>query len=207
MNLRDYLSILRDYWKSILIVTVAGVLAAIGVIWATGQSAAYVSRAAVFLTVARGDTAVEVVGGAQYAESQAQAYARLADMQVVLAPVVEKLGLPISPQELETYVTTWGDSSLVQVQVSYPDEKASSAIANAIAERLVTTVERLSPVDANGRRILSAEVVSPAGLPMAAESGLSSKSVLALGLLAGLVIALAQASLRKVLALSTANEH
>ncbi len=207
MNLRDYLSIVRDYWKSILVVTIAGVLAAIGVVWFTGQSGSYVTRASVFLTVSRGNTATEVVGGADYANTQAAAFAQMAKMQIVLTPVIEKLGLPITTQELEPSVTTWNDGPIVQVQVSYADEKLSTSIAQAIAEQSVKTVEQLSPVDESSHPVLVAQVVSPAGPPLLTENRPSTKSVLALGLLGGFVVALTQAALRKVLALSTANEH
>jgi capsular polysaccharide biosynthesis protein len=207
MNFRDYLSIVRDYWKSILAVTIAGVVAAVGVLWLSGQSASYVARASVFLSVARGSTATEVVGGADYANSQASAFASMAEMQVVLAPVIEKLGLPITPQDLEPSLKTWNDGPIVQIQVSYADEKLSAGIAQAIAEQTVKAVEQLSPVDDAGHPVLVAEVVSPAGAPVIGENRLSTKSALALGLLGGLVVGLTQAALRKVLALSTAGKH
>ena len=207
MNLRDYLSILRDYWKSILVVTVAGVLVAIGAVWVTSQSSAYVARASVLLTVAKGDTALEVVGGADYAITQAQTFGRLAELDVVLAPVVKKLGLQLSPTELEPSVMTWNDGAVVQIQVSYPDAQGSAAIAQAIAEQLVPSVERLSPVDQAGHPVLVAEVVSPAGPAKPADPPLSPKSMIALGLLAGLVLGLSQAAFRKVLSLSSAAKH
>ncbi len=198
MELRDYVAVLRKYWISIASVALIGVAGAAIVTMATPPT--YTARSAVFISVRGGDSAGELLQGANYATNQVRSYAQVATTPTVLQPVIDRLGLQITPAKLAEAVTASipTNTALVEVAVVDHDAELSARIAQATSEQLVSTVDQLSPSDANGKRAVVATIVTPATIPLEKTTPRASLN-LALGLLAGLLLGFGQAVLRNTL--------
>lgn len=198
MELRDYVAVLRKYWISIVGVTLLGIASAAIVTLATPPT--YTARTAVFISVRGGDSAGELLQGANYATNQVRSYAQVATTPTVLQPVIDKLGLQTTPARLAGAVTTSipTNTAIVKVSVVDRDPEQSARIAQATSEQLVATVDQLSPSDASGKRAVVATIVTPATIPVERTTPRATLN-LAVGLLVGLLLGFGQAVLRNTL--------
>ncbi len=198
MELRDYVAVLRKYWVSIVGVTLLGLATAAIVTLVTPPT--YTARTAVFISVRGGDSAGELLQGANYATNQVRSYAQVATTPTVLQPVIDKLGLQTTPALLAEAVTASipTNTAIVEVSVVDRDAELSAQIAQATSEQLVATVDLLSPSDANGKRAVVATIVTPATVPLEKTTPRTALN-LAVGLLAGLLLGFGQAVLRNTL--------
>lgn len=206
MELRDYVAVLRKYWVSIVTVTLLGIVIAALVTIFTPPT--YTSRTAVFISVRGGDSAGELLQGANYATNQVRSYAQVATTPTVLQPVIDKLGLATTPARLAEAVTASipTNTAIVEVSVVDRDAELSARIAQATSEQLVATVDQLSPSDATGKRAVVATIVTPATVPLEKTSPRASLN-LAVGLLVGLMLGFGQAVLRNTLDRSVRTEE
>lgn len=205
MELRDYVAVLRKYWVSIVSVTLLGLTIAAIVSLVTPPS--YTARTAVFISVRGGDSASELLQGANYATNQVRSYAQVATTPTVLQPVIDKLGLQTTPALLAQAVTASipTNTAIVEVAVVDRDAELSARIAQATSEQLVATVDQLSPADAAGKRAVVATIVTPATVPLEKTTPRTSLN-LAAGLLLGLLLGFGQAILRNALDRSVRSE-
>ncbi len=83
------------------------------------------------------------IGMLRVSETLAGVYAQLATRPIVTEPVVERLGLQISPAALGAQISTRvrPDVQLLEIMVTDINPRAAAAIANAVADQLV----QLSP--------------------------------------------------------------
>lgn len=198
MELRDYVAVLRKYWISIVCVTLLGTATAALVTLVTPPT--YTARTAVFISVRGGDSASELLQGANYATNQVRSYAQVATTPTVLQPVIDKLGLQTTPAMMAQAVTASipANTAIVEVAVVDRDAELSARIAQATSEQLVATVDQLSPTDDGGKRAVVATIVTPATVPLAKTTPRTSLN-LAAGLLLGLLLGSGQAILRNTL--------
>lgn len=205
MELRDYVAVLRKYWVSIVGVTLLGLATSAVITLVTPPS--YTARTAVFISVRGGDTAGELLEGANYATNQVRSYAQVATTPTVLQPVIDKLGLQTTPALLADAVTASipANTAIIEISVVDRDPELSAQIAQASSEQLVVTVDQLSPSDASGKRAVVATIVTPATVPLEKTTPRTSLN-LAAGALAGLVLGFGQALLRNTLDRSVRTE-
>lgn len=198
MELRDYVAVLRKYWVSIVGVTLLGLATAATVTLVTPPT--YTASTAVFISVRGGDSAGELLQGANYATNQVRSYAQVATTPTVLQPVIDKLGLQTTPALLAENVTASipTNTAIVEVSVVDRDAELSARIAQATSEQLVATVDLLSPSDASGKRAVAATIVTPATVPLEKTTPRTALN-LTVGLLAGLLLGFGQAVLRNTL--------
>jgi capsular exopolysaccharide synthesis family protein len=198
VEFREYIAVFRKYWVSIALLTVAGVLGALGyVMYATPV---YTASSTVWLSVYSGDSVSDLVQGNNYANSQARSFAELASTPYVLDPVLTRLQLPQSVQDLGRQVTATvaTNTSLVTVSVRDKDAATSARIADAVAASLVDSVEALSPTTPTDGRVVVGQIVTPAVQPASPTSPQLLRS-LALGLVVGLAVGAGAAIIRKSL--------
>ena len=205
MELRDYLTVLRKYWLSIVALTIAGVAVAAGVSLLT--TPIYTAQTSVFLSVRGGDSAADLVQGANYATTQVRSYAQAVTTPAVLQPVIDELGLKLTPAQLAEDVSTTipTNTAFIEISVNDTDAVQSATIAQKVSESLVATVQKLSPTDTNGAQTVAATIMTPATVPTSWTSPRVTLN-LALGLLVGLALGVGQALLRNVLDLSIRTE-
>lgn len=198
MALSEYLSILRKYWVSVLAVLLGGIAA--GALASLLATPTYTANTSIFLTVQAGSTAGELNQGSTYAENQVRSYARVVSAPIVLQPVIDRLELDTTPEQLAEHVTASVpvNTAIVEIAVVASEPARSAEIANEIGKQVVTIVDELSPSGAGGSRTVRATLIAPASVP----SEWTSPRVLmnlAFGTLLGLLLGVAQAVLRNAL--------
>jgi capsular exopolysaccharide synthesis family protein len=198
VEFREYIAVFRKYWVSIAVLTVVGVLGALGYVLYT--TPVYTATSTVWLSVYSGDSTSELVQASNFANAQARSFAELASTPYVLDPVLDQLRLPQTVQDLGRQVTATAstNTSVVTVSVRDQDAATSARIANAVASSLVASVEQLSPYTSDNRRVMAGQIVTPAVQPTSPTSPQLERS-LALGLVVGLAVGAALAIIRKSL--------
>ncbi len=204
MELRDYLAILRKYWISIVAVTLSGV--AIAALASLLTKPTYTATTSLFFTV-QGSNPGELLQGFTYAESQVSSYAQILTTPAVLQPVIDRLGLNVTPAELAPSVTavTVSGTAIIEIAVESHEPALSASLAREIGVQVVSTVESLSPTDSTGTRTVVATIVTPAAVPTTWTTPRVPLN-LAIGLLVGLAVGIAQSVLRSTLDLAVRTE-
>lgn len=198
MELGEYLSVLRKRWLVIALLALLG--GAAGYASTARDTPLYRSTSTVYLTTSRGDSISELSQGANYTANLMQTYARMVTEPVVLEPVIERLGLSMSPRTLGRLVTAQAPLNLylIDVSVTNSDPAQAAAIANAIAVQLSSTVRDLSPTASDGTSALRMTQVAqaePARAPFSPRPRLTALMGLAAGLGLGVLVALVLAQL------------
>jgi capsular polysaccharide biosynthesis protein len=190
MELRDYLAAVRGHWRTWVGLTLLGVLVAGVAVVVTPTT--YTASARVFVSVSPA-----IPNSAQFVAQRVKSYPDVVVSRTVLEPVVDELGLDLSVAELSGRVTATNppDTSQVEISVSDRDPESAAAVADAIADRLVTVVEDLE-TPSSGNRPVQLTVTDPAAVPTSPSSPVVPE-VLGLGLLVGLFLGLALAVLRR----------
>ena len=198
MDLQQYLQTLRKYWRSIL--TVLSVCVGAALVFTFLQTPKYSSTSSALIAVDTAATPGELSSGALYAERQVSSFVALADSALVLDPVIDELGLNVTPQALRSRVSVSAPAGTSIVDVTVTDTNAGRAaeIANAITASLKNVTSDVVPTGPDGDEIVTVTVVEPAS---ESSRPVSPRPVvnIALGLIAGVVLGLGQALVRRLL--------
>lgn len=198
MDLQQYLQTFRKYWRSTLAVLLLCTGAAVAFTYV--QTPKYSSTSSALIAVDTAASAGELSSGAIYAERQVSSFVALADSALVLDPVIDELGLDVTPQALRSRVSVSAPAgtSIVDVTVTDTNAGRASEIANAITASLKNVTSDVVPTGPDGDEIVTVTVVEPA---TESSRPVSPRPVLniTLGLIAGLVLGLGQALVRRLL--------
>lgn len=196
MTVQRYLSILRDRWVSMLVAAllILGVIAGI----TASQRPTYESSSSIFVLTDAGASVADRSAAADYARQQISTYADLVRTPLVLDPVVEELGLPMSPQSLaeDVSATVPEDTLLITITARSERPEGASDLANSVSESLRTQVRNLE--SGNGPTAFKLTVVSPA-VPSAQPASPDIVQIAVLGLFAALCASVLVALLRDLL--------
>lgn len=198
MELREYLTVLRAYWRSIAAVTLVAIIAAGVMSLLTPPT--YTSNAALFVSVNGAGSASDLVQGTTFTQKQVESYVEVATSPLVLQPVIDRLGLAETPGSLAAKVTASvpTQTSVIRIAAVGGDPQSATAIADAVSAELVTAVSGLSPQTESGAQTVQATVITPATSPTAPTTPKVPQNV-ALGILLGLFLGVGQALLRHTL--------
>ncbi|WP_421732515.1 polysaccharide biosynthesis tyrosine autokinase [Cellulomonas sp.] len=198
MELRQLIALMRRHWPSVVILTVLGAVAGLGLSLATPKE--YSARNQVLITVQVGDSIGDLNQGTSYAERVVATYSMVARSPVVLDPVVEELGLPGSGRTLRGAVAVSTDPAapIITITATWGNPEAAAAIANSVAKNLALTVQDLSPTAADGSPTVLVNSIDPATPPGRASVPHTRQNI-ALGAVLGLVLGLGWAALRTTL--------
>ena len=198
MDLQQYLQTFRKYWRSIL--TVLSVCVGAALVFTFLQTPKYSSTSSALIAVDTAASPGELSSGALYAERQVSSFVALADSALVLDPVIDELGLNVTPQALRSRVSVSAPAGTSIVDVTVTDTNAGRAaeIANAITASLKNVTSDVVPTGPDGDEIVTVTVVEPAS---ESSRPVSPRPVvnIALGLIAGVVLGLGQALVRRLL--------
>ena len=180
VDLGQYLAALRKRWLLTLILMVVGAAGAFGLARSTPPS--YQATAKVFVSLSSADSPGELVQGSTYIKNVVESYAALANLPVVLNPIIANLGLDTSAKTLSTAVSADSplNTNIIDIQASSGDPQGAARLANAVASQLSKTVSDLSPTNGTTSQAVTVSVVSPASVPLFAsepEPGSSSPPV------------------------------
>ena len=192
MQLNDYLRVLRKFWISVVAVTIAGL--SLAAIYSLLVTPTYTANTSLFVTVQNASSASDLNNGSSYAERQVKSFAQVAETPLVLQPVIDKLGLGVTPEQLTKSITVSvpTNTSLLDVAVVDKDPNRAAAVAGGIADSLVKAVVTVAPKDQNGHAAVDVTIVTPAAVPTSWTSPKVAQNLL-LGLLVGLLLGVGQA--------------
>ncbi|MEV3853948.1 polysaccharide biosynthesis tyrosine autokinase [Streptomyces sp. NPDC050095] len=209
MELRTFLQILTRRLPTLLTCLALGAAAA----WAATSMTrpTYEARTQLFVaTHGTGDTA-QLQQGQSFSQARVQSYAAIVNTRQVTEPVVRKLRLAMTPEELAGHITAKAplNTVLIDITVTDGDAERAARIADAVATRFGAVVERLEAP----RAVALAEgnsgppyAGSPVTLGVTQQAAVPTEPVsprpalnLAAGLLGGLLVGAALAFLRESL--------
>ncbi|VXC66593.1 Chromosome partitioning protein [Arthrobacter sp. 9V] len=198
MEIRDYLSVLRRNWILITALTLLGLLCA-GVATVLIKPT-YTSETQLFVAIQNSGSVQELQQGNTFSQARVQSYVKTATTPVVLQPAIDSLGLDQTPVQLASRIKATTDLNTVLINISVTDQSPvqSAAIAQAVGDSLIRTVENLEKPSTDGVSPIRLSVVTPAVAP-AQPSAPNVRVNLAVGLLLGLALGLGTALLRSTL--------
>ncbi len=192
MRIRDYVAIVRKRWALIAATGLVGLLAAAALTFTAAPT--YTATASVYFSLPYGTSANDLYQGSNYTQNQILSFAELATTPEVLQPVIDKLGLDVSPKALagSVVVSATPDTVIARITASSTSAKQAADVANAVAAQLGVAVRALSPKDANGKSTVDVATVGAAPVPQS-PSAPKKKRNLAAGLMGGLLLGAALA--------------
>lgn len=198
MSVRTYAQVLRR--NALLIILCALILGAGAYAYASTLPKSYRSYASVIVIPEQGQNTSELIQGSTYVQNIVQSYALLVTTPYVLDPVIDDLSLPMSAAVLANRITVQTPLNTVMIELSVVDSspQEAQAIAAAVTDSLVKSVDQLSPKVGN-KPAVKLTIVSPASLPrsyVAPNRRLYAMVGGGIGLLLGLGIAVLRQLLR-----------
>lgn len=192
MQLQDYLNTLRRRWLTVAISVLVFVLLGVALIATT--PAKYSATAELFVAPGSRPGADEALQGSRFYEDRVKTYALIVDSSVVLEPVIEQLGLEVTPRQLAVEVSATAPLETVLLHVTVKDGSAEQAatIANAVAVQFKELAPQLESIggEADGAvRISIVQPATPPDDPISPNRRLIMMMSLMLGLAAGFAIA------------------
>ena len=200
MQLRDYLRLLRKSWLLIVACTIIG--GSLGAMVALLSPTVYQSTTQLFVSVRNSGAAGDLAQSTNYARQAVTSYVRIIPAAIVLDPVVDDLGLDMTPQELARQVSASAPLNTQIITITVSDENPSQAaqLANAIGTSFVRVVtdELEAPANPDELSKIRVETIATARVPTSPSSP-NLRLDIALGLLVGLAAGIGLAVLRTVL--------
>ncbi len=197
LNVREYLRLLRAYWRSMGVLVLAGILGALA--WSLLQPKVYESRASGLVVITGTSDVSSSLAGDNLAKSKATSYAVLAVSRPVAEQVIEDLDLETTPEEIlqQVRATNPEDSVEVRITVEADAPERAESVANAWVSALGEQVEKVESIAQGGRNGASVIIqpLSNASLPMGPSSP-NLKLNLILGAMGGLGLGSLYAFLR-----------
>lgn len=199
MDLRDYLTILRERWILVVACMLGGTLAA-GLVTLTATPV-YEATSQIYVSVQTQDDSTQgLAQGSTYSQSQVAGYADLATSPLVLDPSIQDLGLDLTSSDLATRVTASVrlNTSLINITVTSGDPAEAAALSNSVSSNMAVVLPELQrPLDAavSPVRITTTRAAAPPETQASPNAMLN----LALGLLIGLAVGVGAAVLRTTL--------
>ncbi|MGW7386030.1 polysaccharide biosynthesis tyrosine autokinase [Streptomyces sp. NPDC054794] len=143
MDLHGFLKAIARRWPVVVVCLVLAIGAALA---ATGLSTpVYESRTQLFVATRTSEDTAQLNQGQSFSQARVQSYASIVTTRQVTAPVVKKLGLRTTPEELASRITAVAPLNTVLIDITVRDTvpQRAARIANAVAERFSAVVERL----------------------------------------------------------------
>ncbi|MDK1360184.1 polysaccharide biosynthesis tyrosine autokinase [Arthrobacter sp. zg-Y1219] len=198
MEISDYLRALRRSWISAVCCVLLGLLTA--GLFATLSAPAYTSKTQLFVSIQNSGSVQELQQGNNFSQARVKSYIQTVRTPAVLQPVVDALALDMTPEALAKNVIASADLDTVLITISFTDESPvqAAAVANAIADSLIATIETLERPAEGGVSPVKLSVVTPANAP-AFPSAPNTRLYLAIGFLGGVAAAFVFVALRTAL--------
>lgn len=165
MNLREFLGMIRLYWKTFAAVAVT--VLALGTAWLVLVPLQYVSTAQLLVSL-NGATTANAYQNANVVASRANSYVPLLTSDVVGQRVVDKLGLTMSAAELATKVSAVQvppNTAMINIAASDRSAEQARQIADTVANEFVAYTQALESPTGEDAQKVQTSVVSSASQP------------------------------------------
>lgn len=198
MELRSGLRLLRERWKLILVAVVLATAAGGYLTWQ--ETPQYASEVTLFISAGGPEDTAAAYQGSLLSQQKVKSYTELVRGEHVMAGVVERLNLDLTPKQLSAQVTSSAipDTSLLTASVRDPSPQVARRIARTIGREFVDLVPTLESVAPGQPPPVKVTVVSPAELPTSPVSPRPVRNLVlsaVLGILAGFGLAFARRAL------------
>ncbi|GHD96105.1 polysaccharide biosynthesis tyrosine autokinase [Streptomyces naganishii] len=213
MDLHGFLKALARRWPTVAICLVLATGAALAATYLSVP--VYEARTQLFVATRSSDDSAQLNQGQSFSQARVQSYAAIVATRQITAPVVKKLRLRTTPEELASRITASAPLNTVLIDIAVRDTapKRAARIANAVAERFSAVVERLETPTHNSSRTHSKKgragdgsATSPVSLGVTQEAVAPAHPVLprpllnlSVGLFGGLLLGAAAVALRETL--------
>jgi capsular polysaccharide biosynthesis protein len=165
VNLGEFLTAARMYWKAFAAATLA-VLAA-GLAWLLLSPLQYVSTAQLLVSL-NGTTTANAYQNDDVVAGRVNSYVALITSDVVSQRVVDKLKLGISPQQLAAKVSAVHvppNTAVIDIAVTDPSAEQARRIADTVAEEFVAYTHALESPTGEDAQKVQTTIVSAASQP------------------------------------------
>ncbi|SBS71205.1 polysaccharide biosynthesis tyrosine autokinase [uncultured Microbacterium sp.] len=199
MSLGDYLAAIWRNWLIVLLLAAVGGGAAY--VYSSSLPETFRSTTAALVTSDGGSTTSELVQGSNYIGNLVGTYVLLAKSEIVLEPVIRKLKLDTTPEQLAGTISASAplDTLIVEIGVTSRSRTLARAIADETMRSLTNVVEnQVSPTTENGTpaiRLTTIRGATEPRFPIAPNTRLDTL----MGLAAGLILGIAFAVVRTLL--------
>lgn len=199
MELREYLLILRKYWVLVVVATVVGLAAGLGL--SLLMTPEYQSKTQLYVSVrSDGGSTGDLVQGANFSRQIVNSYVTVVNSSAVLDPVSDELQLDMTGTELGNRITASSpsDSALINITATSSSAEEAATIAERVGESFKNVVQTQLEPETNGASPISLTTTQSALIP---ESPVSPNILVnaVLGLLLGLAVGYGAAILRTVM--------
>lgn len=200
MDLKQYLRVLRERWKFVLVCVLVGVLAA--GLYSALQKPLYAASTQLFVSTSGDQTgnAQAAYQGGLFGQQRVKSYAEIVSSQPVVQRVKDELRLPEPVERLRSEISATAplDTVLVDVTVSDPSAARAAAIADSLGRQFANRVNELETPQGQSVSPVKVSVAQPPTVPTAPVTPKTKQNLL-LGLLGGLLVGVAAALLREAL--------
>ncbi|HVV76629.1 MAG TPA: polysaccharide biosynthesis tyrosine autokinase [Mycobacteriales bacterium] len=199
MELRDYLRVLRNRWRIVVLCAVVGIAA--GALYVIASPEKYQSQTQLFVSTSAAATDPSTVyQGGQFTEARVQSYADIVGGPLVAQRVATQLGGGLTAAQVEREVTASAPANTVLLNVTVTDRSPAraQAIAAGIGEVFPSIVHQVEATDSSGQSLVKVSVVKPATYSASPTSPKTTLDV-SLGLVVGLLVGIGGAVLRETL--------
>ncbi|MER2133598.1 MAG: polysaccharide biosynthesis tyrosine autokinase [Arthrobacter sp.] len=198
MEISDYLRALRRSWIPAVCCVLLGLLTS--GLFATLSVPSYTSKTQLFVSIQNSGSVQELQQGNNFSQARVKSYIQTVRTPAVLQPVIDALALDMTSEALADNVSASADLDTVLITIAFTHESPvqAAAVANAIADSLVATVETLERPAEGGISPVKLSVVTPAVAPTF-PSAPNTKLYLAIGFLGGVAAAFVFVALRTAL--------
>jgi capsular exopolysaccharide synthesis family protein len=205
VELGEYLDIIRRRWLGVLIIVLTTL--ALASVVTLMMPRKYTAATQLFFGVAA-ESVSDMAQGSNFAEKQMSSFAEVATSPRVLVPVIQQLGLRVTPRELTESVkaTVRVNTVTLEIAVTDPDATRAARTANAVGAELAKAVADLSPDREDGTEAVQVNTIAPAEVPTESSSPKVPQN-LGIGLILGLLLGVGIAVLRDVLDTKIRNEN
>ncbi len=197
MDLQGYLRVIRKHWWIILITTVLG--AGTGVLFNVRSTPLYESSVTFYVSTPSDQAGTSAYQANQYALAKIQSYSKLLNSERLANMIIQKTGVTMSPQALGAEIAPASDLNTVLLTATVTDISANRSllISTAIATEFGTMVDQLdnrTTKSVTGSTVVLNVTSGPTLNPTPVSP--KTRTNIALGLIAGLLIGIGLAILR-----------
>ncbi|CAN5142603.1 polysaccharide biosynthesis tyrosine autokinase [soil metagenome] len=195
----EFLTLLSRRWRVVVVFVILGIAAA--AVLTNQVKPSYRAQTQLFVAFASSDdTALSLTQGSLFTANRVKSYPDLVNSPLVLQPVIDELGLDVTPEQLAGKVSAEvpPNTVLIEVRADDPSPVRAAEIADSVATNLITVVEDLDRIRASDPSPVRVSITRPATAPSSPRTPIPALNI-AIGFFAGLGLGLAAAAVREAL--------
>jgi succinoglycan biosynthesis transport protein ExoP len=207
MDLKDFYRLVLRNLLTVLLATLTGLGVAAGITYASTPM--YEAKLQLFVSTQSSDFDISaLVQGSSFSQQRVKSYAQIIPSPTTLTPVIESLGLEITPQELAKRVKASAPLDTVLINVSVTDESPirSAQIANSIGDYFSQFVNELELSREDSTPPIKVSVVKKASAPEDPATPRTTLNLI-LGLILGFALGVSISILRQIFDNTIKNEQ